>query len=217
MKNLTGFHYGQWWSCYHLDELNSLDNTGGVLEDVRTNVRRPLSDWLCDQGDNALSAMYKRLVHGACSLIVDTDLRRTMSRIEVLVKLTNNAQFLRALNNRVVLLQRLKEDTFPDDEMKVDWLKRVVIKPVNMNNYSTLRAACDNYLESALVRILAYVLSCVDAYSNLDVYVQARETNSLWIADVWLRMLLDEIIFPIKYDDMKFVFLFCFSIPYPVN
>lgn len=212
VRNLTGFHFGEWWSCYHLDELESSDSNDLLLPigDLRN---RSLSDLLShileSKNERTLKALFKRLAHNACSLIVDTDLGRTISRIELFMKLCDDVDFLRVLCQRLVLLQRQKETINENQELKVNWLTRDVAQQRQISQYSTLRRATENYIENRLAPLLAFILSLIDAYSNIDIYVQAKANRpeSSWKADLWLKLFADNDLCEINYSDMRFFFL----------
>ena len=219
VKNFIGFQLS-YWSCYHLDEIEE------PLDDIppfETLYNKPLSCLLKDSLENTmlteqmdtgliktnkyvnLSLLLKKLAHNACSLINDTNLSRTIERIDLFTKLCDNKPFVISLTKKLINLLEEKEN--PDNQymtydLVYNWLTKEAASFHLINQYSTLRRACQNYIESKLSPLLAFILSIIDLYSNLDTYYRSL-VDSKWKCDLWLNIMDNNELCKIEYKDMR--------------
>lgn len=92
------------WSCYHIDELDDL--SGAYLPISLDKIKnKSLSELL---GELDLCAFMQRIAHHSCSLIRDTKIERTIQRIELLISLCNDDNFLKTFTTRLIKLQKQK-------------------------------------------------------------------------------------------------------------
>jgi hypothetical protein len=216
LKNFVGFQVG-YWSCYHIDEL---DETNNYLPAFNLLKGKSLSvllqeglDHLIKNRNNETAAkehmvtidlkiLLKKLAHQSCSLIIDTNITRTIHRIELFIRLCDNDHFIEALTKRLVSLQKEKEDEYMTPLTATGWLTKEVADLKMVNQYSTLKRSCQNYFESKLSPMLAYILSVIDLHSNLDLYSESSGKND-WKTRLWLDVLNDVNICKIEYNDMR--------------
>lgn len=208
LKNFVGFQVG-YWSCYHIDELDESNNylpsfnvlrgksLSLLLKEGLSNKNR-IDQTISNSID--LKLLLKKLAHQSCSLISDTNITRTIYRIELFIKLCDNDEFLEALTNRLVSLQSEKETEYMTPDVSKNWLIREAADLRNVNQYSTLKRSCQNYFESKLAPLLAYILSVIDLYSNLDLF---SDLDSDWRNKLWLNVLNNADICKIEYGDMR--------------
>ena len=212
LKQFIGFQVG-YWTCYHIDEL---DETSDYLPSFNVLKGQPLSHLLQqaldeEQSESSsrsiinLKRLFKKLIHHACSLIVDTNIGRTIYRIELFLKLCNHDEFVRAVAHRLINLQAEKESEFMTSEIRRNWLIKEVADLKRINECSTLKRSCQNYIESKLAPLLAYLLSCIDLHSNLDILHEAmqEESSCKWKAHIWLNVLNSTDIYKISYASMR--------------
>ena len=217
VKNFVGFQLG-YWSCYHLDELeeplndlpafDSLRNKSissllrEALDDDRSSEEDAMEDGAKEKSTIDLGLLLKKIAHNACSLVVDTNLTRTISRIDLFIRLCDDAKFVNTIINRLVSLQEQKESYMPRDSVN-NWLIKEAANFKTINEYSTLRRACQSYFESRLSPLLGYALSFVDSYSNLNIILASLEKNVSWKYELWLKLLDDEDLCKFDYDSMR--------------
>jgi energy-coupling factor transporter ATP-binding protein EcfA2 len=201
VKILTGggCQFGSCWSCYHVDELESTSNDL-VAFDVQ---RQPLSELLKKSDVDKLRVLFKRLAQSSCSMLVDKTIERTITRVDLFIRLCEDNTLVYSMAKRLFKLQLEKESLFMVDEMRTNWLLKEVAQAPYMGQYSTLRRARDNYIEGKLAPLLAYVLATVDSYANLDIYQSAVLSGHKWIANLWLSILDDESLCKLDYVDMR--------------
>lgn len=222
ISNFIGFQFG-YWSCYHLDEIEDYPNDLPPFEKLKN---KSLSSLLQEALDNSepleeikmeteefsetktglnLSSLFKKLAHNACSLIVDTNLTRTIHRIDLFIKLCEQEKyFVQTLAKRLINLQKQKENEYIRKEQSLNWLISQVATKKQISQYSTLRRACQNYFETKLSPLLAYILSYIDMYSNLDTLYDSLESeDSQWKVDLWLRLFENEDLCKLDYKDMR--------------
>jgi hypothetical protein len=146
----------------------------------------------------------KHLTHSACSLIIDTNLERTINRIELFTQLCNKSeQFAQVVLNRIVNLLKMKESEFSAG-FATKWLFREAVNLNTIKNFSSLRHTCFNYFESKLSPLLAYLLSFLDKYSNLDIYINSLNDHELnWKSTLWLELLKNTEICDLNYNNMR--------------
>jgi len=200
-KSFIGFQLGV-WSCYHLDEIESESN---IIPEFKCFKDKSLSN-LIKQNETNMEPklLLKHLAHNACSLIKDTNLERTIYRIDLFTKLCGQSeQFVNVILNRLVSLLKMKESEIGAG-LASKWLFREAANLRTIKYYSTLRRACLNYFESKLSPLLAYLLAFLDKYSNLDIYANAlNETGLEWKSTLWIDLLKNTEICPLNYSDMR--------------
>ena len=217
VKNFIGFQLG-YWSCYHLDELDEGDQDLPPFADLNgTPLSKLLSEALfkntaltesiADQTEELegldLSILFKKLAHNSCSLLVDTNLSRTIYRINLFIKLCDYKPFVYALAERVIDLQFEKENMLLGRKAS-SWLVTEAANLKQINQYSTLRQSCQNYFETRLCPLISYLLSFIDSYSNLDILYEALQNPSLdWKRDLWLRLFADKQLCRLNYMNMR--------------
>jgi hypothetical protein len=222
VKNFVGFQIG-YWSCYHLDELEEPLNDLPPFESLKN---KSLSSLLAEALNASLSIesearqmsidenrvtehktidlvlLLKKIAHNACSLIVDTNLDRTIYRIELFTRLCNNQKFVNTIVMRLINLQMEKEDYMPAESVK-NWLIKDAANFKTINEFSTLRRACQNYFESKLSPLLGYLLSFVDLYSNLNTFSDSLHNDIRWKVDLWIKLLENVELVKFTYNDMR--------------
>ena len=224
VRNFIGFQLG-YWSCYHLDELEEPLSDLPPFESLKSRpisrlLREALEESINDKDSDTsmeiadenktedikktidLGLLLKKIAHSACSLIVDTNLTRTISRIEIFTRLCDNKTFVNTIINRLVTLQEAKEEYMPP-ESKNNWLIKDAANFKTINEYSTLRRACQNYFESRLSPLLGYLLSYVDSYSNLNVISDSIENKIRWKLKLWINLLSDMDLCKFDYESMR--------------
>lgn len=219
LKNFIGFQVG-YWSCYHIDEL---DESNDYLPAFNLLKGKSLSVLLREGLENLdkikttenqtdttidLKVLMKKLAHQSCSLIKDTNITRTIYRIELFINLCNDNEFLKVLTNRLFNLQTDKEAGYMTPELAKNWLTRDAADLRNVNQYSTLKRSCQNYFEAKLSPLLAYILSVVDLHSNLDLYTDLsdqknKSDSNEWKNSLWLEVLKNYDICKLEYADMR--------------
>lgn len=219
LKNFVGFQVG-YWSCYHIDELDESNNylpsfnllrgkqLSVLLKEGLEHLKKSQMDSTINETSTTidLKLLLKKLAHQSCSLIIDTNITRTIHRIELFIKLCDNDDFLESLTTRLVKLQAEKECDYMTLERAKNWLTRDAADLKNVNQYSTLKRSCHNYFESKLSPLLAYILSFIDLYSNLDLFADSLDTKTdsdKWKLKLWLNVLNDTDICKIEYTDMR--------------
>lgn len=88
-------------------------------------------------------------------------------------------------------------------EIAHSWLVKEVADLKQINEFSTLRKSCLNYVESKLTPMVAFLLSKMDLYCNMDLLTEQSRENSSWMNEMWLSALNDEEIFKLSYEDMR--------------
>ncbi len=213
VKNFIGYQVG-YWQCYHMDELMEHENDLPEFKDLQNKTlstilseayEKQLQDEYPELGLD-LSYFYKKIAHKACSLLIDTNLTRTISRIDLFISLCNYDSFVLTLTNRLIDIQYEKEKEHLTSLRPENWLFEHAANLKEINQYSTLRKSCQNYFESRLSPLLAYLLSFIDSYLNMDILYEAfyDETNSLqWKRDLWLRLFNNRDFCRLSYADMR--------------
>ncbi len=187
-----------YWSCYHLDEI---ENESNVIPEFKYFKNKSLSELIePDETNMDPKLILNHLTHQACSLIKDTNLERTIKRIEVFTKLcSKNKEFAVVILHRLVYLLNMKESEYGAG-LASKWLFREAVNLNSIKNYSSFRHACFNYFESKLCPLLAYLLSFLDKYSNLDIIL--THSND-WTSTLWLDLLKNTDICYLNYSDMR--------------
>lgn len=215
VEKFIGFQLS-YWSCYHVDEIEdypldlppfeSLHNKSlsSLLKD--SIPQEPFTEKKMDMGATSslnLSILFKKLAHISCSLITDTNIARTISRINIFLQLCDDPKFVRTLAKRLIRLQEAKEQL---NYKSNEWFAKEAASIKNINEYSTLRRSCQFYFETKLSPLLAFMLSCIDQYANLEAYAGyiAKETRvDNWKSDLWLRILENDEISRLDYSEMR--------------
>lgn len=187
------------WSCYHVDELDpSVHNMPYSLDKLRT---KSLSELLVDyQSAPSLQQFMSRLANYSCSLIVDSDINRTIKRVNIFHQLCKNQRFLVSFVGRLIRLQQQKEDNF---RMR-DWLSKEVADARTVNERSTLVKSCMHYIEQKLSPLIAFLLARLDSYANFDILADNLVHNN-WLCELWLSALESDEFCPLSYDQMRLV------------
>lgn len=204
VKNFIGYQLG-YWSCYHIDEIESEPDDIPAFKFLKNkSLRNLLSDTLNKKTNLNLNTLLQKLAHNACSLIVDTNLERTIKRIDLFTHLCNSSEdFVNAIIQRLIQLLAEKEETGRMVRSS-KWLFNEAANLNTIKEYSTLRRACQYYFESRLSPLLAYLLAYIDQYSNLDVFAcSLNEPLSKWKTDLWLGLIKNIDICKLDYDDMR--------------
>jgi hypothetical protein len=205
-KHFVGFQVGH-WSCYHIDEI---DTTVDYLPSFQNLRNKSLSvlieEAMADLGNKPketrlnLSLLIKSLAQEACSLIDDTSLMRTIQRIELFTKLCDDSEFLYGFCDRLMKLQRQKP--IEKTGLAKNWLIKEAASSENINEFTTLKKSCKNYIQSKLSPLMSFIISKLDSYSNMDVLIEAIESHIDWKRELWLRIFKDDKLFKINYEDM---------------
>ena len=203
--NFSAFQHG--WSCYHLDEI---EEPGEHLPDLELFKKFTLSQILQQNlnSENAneimevdgsrnfsISALLKKLSHKACSLIKDTNITRTICRIDLFNKLCDQKAFVHILTKRLINLQKDKEHNYMVNSSS-SLLANICH---NMRENLTLRRSCEKFLINKLSPLLAFIISQIDLYSNMDVLIE----DNNWRADLWLNIFDNNSVLKIQYSDMR--------------
>jgi hypothetical protein len=228
VRNFIGFQLGH-WSCYHMDEMEQSEHDLPAFADLKNKslsmllsdayyneVEReneinqidsllPVKKKISNANDLNLSVLFKKLAHNSCSLLVDTNLTRTISRIDLFIRLCDFKPFVWALCERLVELQDEKETEHMVKGKALNWLSEEAASLKQISQYSTLRRACQSYFETRLCPIIGYVLSFVDSYSNLDLLQQAIVAGDelAWKRDLWLKLFADRQLCRLTYASMR--------------
>lgn len=80
-----------------------------------------------------------------------------------------------------------------------NWLSKEVADLKNINEYSTLKRSCENYIESKLSTLLGFILSKLDYLSNMNIYLEPVE----WKKHLFLDILGKNDFFSLQYEDMR--------------
>lgn len=151
-----------------------------------------------------LANLFKNLAKSSCSLILDSRLSRTIKRFEIVHELFSSCKpLVYILAERLFRIQQEKEETYIDKDMATSWLWREVANLDRINQYATLRRACGSYLESRLSPLLAYILSQIDAFANLDTLKDALKEECTWKVNIWLKILGHRELLRISYKYMR--------------
>ncbi len=223
VKSFIGFQLG-FWSCYHLDEIdeseldlpefNDLHNKSlSKLLNEAYNKEVELENDISDEKNEVefytsgldLSVLFKKLAHNSCSLLVDTNLTRTISRIDLFIKLCEFRPFVWKLTQRLIDLQYEKESQHMQRSKAQTWLIDEAASLKQVNQYSTLRRSCQNYFETRLSPLIGYLLSFIDSYSNLDILYEAITGGVAleWKRDLWLQLFEDKELCRLNYASMR--------------
>ena len=219
-KKFIGFQVSH-WACYHVDDLDESNNYLPSLEAMKSkSLSEILSDGLevpninvtpTDEDDIEvdidsaalrvinLKHFFKKIAHQACSLILDTNLERTIERIELFVNFCDDETFLKTITKRMVDLQKEKESTLSTYENARNWLCKEVADLKNINEFSTLKRSCQNYIEIKLSTLLAFLLAKIDFFSNLDIF----EESIPWKCDLFVQILEKNDFLPIYISEMR--------------
>ena len=206
VDKFIGYQFGH-WSCYHCDELEENSHDLPAFENLRNkSLSELLTDSLNQNGDTSaldLRILLKKLSHNACSLIKDTHLSRTISRIELFIRLCDNPEFVHVLGKRLCGLQEAKESSGFMPKSR-EWLCKEAANVKTIIEFASLRRACQHYFESRLSPLLGYLLSFVDQYANLQtLYTSMSETDSSWKSHLWLNILDNQDICKLEYSAMR--------------
>ncbi|CAF0704523.1 unnamed protein product [Brachionus calyciflorus] len=198
-KKFIGFQVSQ-WSCYHVDELDDTLDYLPSLENLKSkSLSRILNESLNGNGIN-LENFLKILSNQSCSMIQDTNISRTIQRVSIFNTLCNSRVFLEAIISRLVRLQEEKEREVGGKSISEGWFFREVVKFKRINEYSTLKKSCQNYLETKLSPLLAFLLSKIDLFSNLNILV---ENPNNWKTKLFLDILNSPEFLKISYSEMR--------------
>lgn len=99
-------------------------------------------------------------------------------------------------------MQEEKEKNFIWGDKCNNWLVREVADIKNIQQYSSLKRSCQNYFETKLSPLLAYILSYVDYYSNLDIFATATG-DQVWISKLWLNIFNNQDVCKLPYNNMR--------------
>lgn len=89
-------------------------------------------------------------------------------------------------------------------EIARNWLVKEVADLTQISECSTLRKSCFNYIESKLAPVVAFLLSKMDLYDNLNIiYNKLSSDNQTWLRQMWLSILVNEELFKLSYEDMR--------------
>jgi hypothetical protein len=204
VRNFVGYQFGH-WNCYHLDELEEWDDWLPSFECLNRNSLSSLLRLGLDNRTFDLNLLLKRLAHNACSLIVDTNLTRTIHRIDMFINLCEKSErFVEVIVKRLIWLQEEKESEYMKEESRSNWLVNEVAQLKQINNYSTLRRACQYYFHTKLSPLLAYLLAYSDSYSNLDVLDDSLNDETMhWKHQLWLDVFENRDICKLTYMNMR--------------
>lgn len=208
VRSFIGFQLG-FWSCYHIDEIDEPENDLPDFTKLKgTSLSTLLLEALQLEQDESeqdeiksnmkgldLSVLLKKLAHIACSKLQDTNLTRTISRIQLFIKLCDYKPFVWTLTDRLCDLQYEKESEYMGGRNKAkNWLIDEAASLGQMNQYATLRKSCQNYFSTRLSPLIGYLLSFVDLYSNLDILHHSLKPGSQeeWKRDLWLQLFSDK-------------------------
>ena len=198
-------------SCYHVDELLAEAGAERSVPRLCDRLRStPLSELLREVAttttDNhfglTMSSLLKRLAPHACSLIVDAPsasgrpltLTRTIERIRLFAHLCSvggkGNEFVAAVGEHLVALQRDKERSHMSAEAVRHWLARDALGLRATSQYATVRSALAHCLRAKLAPLLAHVLARLDRFSNLDTLLlsTSSSSSSSWKSDMWLSV-----------------------------
>ena len=207
VEKFIGFQLSH-WSCYHVDEIEDQPLDLPSFESLKNkSLSSLLKEAMSEEQTTSclnLSILFKKLAHISCSLITDTNLARTISRINIFLQLCDNQKFVTTLAKRLITLQEAKEEL---NYRSNEWLAKDAASVKNINEYSTLRQSCQFYFETKLSPLLAFVLSCIDQYANLESYASyvAKEQGKIeaWKSSLWLRILENNEICRLEYSEMR--------------
>jgi len=106
---------------------------------------------------------------------------------------------------RLTNLQVEKEKTIMSKEQTENWLIKEVADLRNIQHYSSMKRSCQNYFESKLSPLLAYLLAYVDYFSNLDILAEAQNNpdEQSWIKELWLKIFNDFNICKMSYSSLR--------------
>ena len=150
-----------------------------------------------------LKMLVKSLVQEACSLIDDTNLMRTIQRIEFFFRLCDDFDFLYGFCERLMKLQRQKEQDQMTGDIAKNWLVKEAASAKSINEFCTLKKSCKHFIQSKLSPLMGFMIAKMDSYSNFDVLVRAIETREKWSRSLWLKIFKDENVFKLNYVDMR--------------
>ncbi len=193
-----------YWSCYHVDDIEEPPNdipTFDLLKDKSLSVL--LDDSLKNLTQTEtnyinLKSLLHKCAYYACSFIKDDNLKRTIERIDIFIRLCKkNEIFLSLITNYVIDLQKEKEIYSSKIGNTQNWFLSEVAKLDNIKKYSTLRKAAQNYIETKVSPLLGFILSFIDNYFNLDVL---DSSSKKWKTDLWLNLLKNNNIVKFKYE-----------------
>lgn len=197
--NFFGYQVSQ-WSCHHVDEL---DESSDYILDLNSLKEKSLSKILKDNSQISKYINVKKLMkiisHQACSMIDDTNISRTIERIQIFNKNCQADNFLSAITSRIIDLQETKEKKFSNPQLAESWFVREVLSLRNINEYWTLRRACRNYLETKLSPLLAFLLSKIDIHSNLDTFSESY----VWKRPLFIQIINSAEFLKIDYNEMR--------------
>jgi hypothetical protein len=201
VKNFIGFQLG-YWSCYHIDEIESESDDIPEFKYLKNkSLSDLLNETLVKKTNMNLNTLLQRLAHNACSLIVDTNLERTIKRIDLFTSLCDSSsEFVNAIIIRLVGLLKEKERDYMRNPGK--WLFNEAAGLRTIKEYATLRHACQFYFESRLSPLLGYLLAYLDQYSNLDIFAKSINRTQ-WKSDLWLGLIKNSEICRLNYNDMR--------------
>lgn len=92
-KKFIGFQISE-WACYHLDDIDELAHYLPHLSSMKsTSLSSILKSALeasvaetCHKNTLELKTFFKKIAHQSCSLICDTNMSRTIDRIEIFMR-----------------------------------------------------------------------------------------------------------------------------------
>ena len=202
-----------YWSCYHVDDIDEPPNdipTFDLLKDKSLSVLLDDSLKHFNNKEHEISNDYidlKLLLHKcayyACSFIKDDNLKRTIERIDIFIRLCkNNHQFLELITKYVIDLQKEKEVYSSRLGNTQNWFIGEVAKLDNIKKYSTLRKATQNYIETKVSPLLGFILSFSDNFFNLDVLDSSNLSlnSKTWKSDLWINLFKNNNIIKFNYE-----------------
>ncbi len=172
-------------------------------------------DEILDTKSIDLQILLKKIIHTSCSLIVDTNIVRTIDRIELFLKLCTtssasqtrvNNEFVISVVTRLIQLQKEKELDFMPLDQRQNWLIKEVSDLKIIQQHSSLKRSCQSYFESKLSPLLAYILSYIDYFSNIDIFydsIQSHDGKPNWTTDLWLSIFNSVDVCKISYENLR--------------
>lgn len=179
---------------------------GNAISRLLQTSLEEFRDELIDGRSINLQILLKKIIHTGCSLIVDTNIDRTIYRIELFLKLCNTPEFVYSITNRLIQLQREKEADYMHGDQRQNWLIKEVSDLKIIQQHSSLKRSCQSYFESKLSPLLAYILAYIDYFSNIDVFYNSIQSSSgtpSWITDLWLSIFNSFDVCKISYENLR--------------
>jgi hypothetical protein len=212
--NIQGFQV-TYWSCYHVDDIDECTPDIPSFNQLKNkSISQILQDSLSveeGEGDRIskslvdLNLLLNKCAYMACSMITDTNLMRTIDRIQIYLNLVNGCvPFRNILIKYLIGLQTQKEALY--SATTSSWFVKDVANSSNVKKYLTLRNACKNYIESKLSPLIGAILAQIDNYFNLDILhdqvLHCTDLANSWTFNLWLNVLNNQAIIKVNYDSL---------------